>query len=133
VFRIDSIDEKVKAGELVQAWFLQLTWMLGLVGFGVALTLYEPIIGGSGLPGLISELNGSKIPKLLEWKTGALKALGATAAVASGLACGPEGPIIHIGGCVGALWVKIARKCFDILPTETDVSPKTPFLRLLLC
>jgi len=107
--------------------------MLGLVGFGVALTLYEPIIGGSGLPGLISELNGSKIPKLLEWKTGALKALGATAAVASGLACGPEGPIIHIGGCVGALWVKIARKCFDILPTETDVSPKTPFLRLLLC
>ena len=117
-----SIDDQTKDGNHGTAWVLQLCWMLGLVGIGMGLVLYEPIVGGSGLPQLISELNGSRIPKLLDWKTGALKAIGATCAVGAGMACGPEGPIIHIGGCVGHFWVKAVRKTFGLLLTETDVS-----------
>ena len=45
-------------------------------------------LGGSGLPGLISELNGSKVPQLLTLKTTSLKIAGAVMSVGSGLACG---------------------------------------------
>jgi chloride channel 7 len=77
--------------------------MITMVFIGVAITLYMPVIGGSGLPALISELNGSKVPELLSFKSLVGKVCGAVMAVGSGLACGPEGPIIHIGGCVGSL------------------------------
>ena len=53
---------------------MQFLWMIGLVGLGCAITLWEPIIGGSGLPQLIAELNGAKIPLLLDVKTLVLKA-----------------------------------------------------------
>lgn len=47
-------------------------------------------------------LNGNHIPNLLRLKTLAVKIIGATAGVASGLAIGPEGPMVHIGACIAS-------------------------------
>ena len=118
--RIRELNEQLKDNKVGAAWAIQLSWMIGLVGVGVVLTLLVPAIGGSGLPALISELNGSKVPNLLDLKTTVAKVVGATLAVASGLACGPEGPIIHIGGCVGSLVLRAARRFTGHLEMETD-------------
>jgi chloride channel 7 len=95
-------------------------WMVGLVGIGVILTLLIPSIGGSGLPALIAELNGSKVPNLLTLKTVSGKVCGAIMSVGSGLACGPEGPIIHIGGCIGSLVLTAFQKITGQYMLETD-------------
>merc|ERR1712195_338685 len=118
--RIRELNEQLKDNKVGAAWAIQLSWMIGLVGVGVVLTLLVPAIGGSGLPALISELNGSKVPNLLDLKTLVTKVVGATLAVASGLACGPEGPIIHIGGCVGSQVLRAARHFTGQLEMETD-------------
>merc|ERR1712166_1127293 len=118
--RIRELNEQLKDNKVGAAWAIQLSWMIGLVGVGVVLTLLVPAIGGSGLPAPISELNGSKVPNLLDLKTTVAKVVGATLAVASGLACGPEGPIIHIGGCVGSQVLRAARHFTGLLEMETD-------------
>ena len=119
--RLGVLKDQVEKGDLGMAWLYQFLWMFGLVSVSVATVLLQPIVGGSGLPALISQLNGSNIPKLLDFKTLVLKAVGASTAVASGLAAGPEGPIIHIGGCVGRGMCKFAQQNFGVLLTETDV------------
>ena len=121
IWRLNTMQDRVEKGDLTMAWMYQFLWMFGLVSVSVATVLLQPIVGGSGLPALISQLNGSNIPKLLDFKTLVLKAVGACTAVASGLAAGPEGPIIHIGGCVGRVMCKLAQKYFGVLLTETDV------------
>lgn len=121
IWRLDTMKTETEKGDLTMAWMYQFLWMFGLVSVSVVTVLLQPIVGGSGLPALISQLNGSSIPKLLDIKTLVLKAVGACGAVASGLAAGPEGPIIHIGGCIGRGAVKFAQRYFGVLLTETDV------------
>jgi len=119
--RIREINLRLIENDVAAAFGIQLGWMVGLVGLGVVLTLLVPAIGGSGLPALIAELNGSKVVELLTLKTTVAKVCGATLSVASGLACGPEGPIIHIGGCLGALVLRAVRKVTGQFTLETDM------------
>jgi len=121
IWRLKVMTDNVEKGEIGLAWCYQFLWMFGLVGISVSVVLISPIVGGSGLPALISQLNGSSVPGLLDFKTLVLKAIGACAAVGSGLAAGPEGPIIHIGGCVGRGVCKLAQRHFGVLMTETDI------------
>jgi Voltage gated chloride channel len=65
-------------------------------------TCWAPAASGAGVTLVMAYLNGNHIPHLLRWQTLATKIVGATAGVASGLAIGPEGPMVHIGACIAS-------------------------------
>ena len=69
---------------------------------GVMAVLWQPAAVSSGIPGVIAYINGVNLRQLVSVPTGLATALGVVFAVASGMACGPEGPTIHFGACVGA-------------------------------
>eukprot|EP00058_Branchiostoma_floridae_P014365 XP_002599853.1 hypothetical protein BRAFLDRAFT_95543 [Branchiostoma floridae] len=62
----------------------------------------RPSAGGSGMPELIGFLNGTVVRHIFNVKTFVVKFLSCACAVASGLPVGPEGPMIHMGGLIGA-------------------------------
>lgn len=62
----------------------------------------EPLAKGSGIPEIKCYLNGIKIPHVVRFKTLFSKAIGVMFSVASGLAVGKEGPMIHSGSIVAA-------------------------------
>ncbi|KAI9741580.1 MAG: hypothetical protein M1818_004386 [Claussenomyces sp. TS43310] len=61
---------------------------------------------GSGIPEIKTILSGFVIPHFLDFKVLAVKAIGATFAVATGMCLGKEGPFVHISTCVGWLVVR---------------------------
>lgn len=72
----------------------------------VGKTMY--MAAGSGIPEIKTILSGFVIPHFLDFKVLAVKAVGATFAVATGMCLGKEGPFVHISTCVGYL----VSRCF---------------------
>lgn len=64
-------------------------------------TMY--MAAGSGIPEIKTILSGFVIPGFLDFKVLAVKAVGSTFAVATGMCLGKEGPFVHISTCVGWL------------------------------
>ncbi|MCJ1431379.1 hypothetical protein MMC27_000731 [Xylographa pallens] len=64
-------------------------------------TMY--LAAGSGIPEIKTILSGFVIPNFLDFKVLAVKAIGATFAVATGMCLGKEGPFVHISTCVAYL------------------------------
>jgi len=79
------------------------TAVLGLAA--AALVAWQPAAASSGIPGVIAYLNGVDLNHALGSRVLVAKILGTILAVSSGLAVGPEGPMIHIGAMVGRLAV----------------------------
>jgi chloride channel 7 len=69
----------------------------------VQVTFWAPTAAGAGVTLVMAYLNGTHIPNLLRFKTLLTKVIGASLAVASGLAIGPEGPMVHIGACIASV------------------------------
>ncbi|KAI9873206.1 MAG: hypothetical protein M1830_000711, partial [Pleopsidium flavum] len=67
----------------------------------VAKSMY--LAAGSGIPEIKTILSGFVIPKFLDFKVLAVKAIGAVFAVATGMCLGKEGPFVHISTCVAYL------------------------------
>ncbi len=59
--------------------------------------ILKPEAGGSGIPEVKAYLNGVSLPKCLTLKAFFVKVIGVISTVASGVAAGYEGPMIHIG------------------------------------
>lgn len=86
------------------AWlvFLLLSVLFG--GASGALTVYVgPGAMGSGIAELMGYFNGIDVAGLIGVRTLIVKILGTGLGVAAGLAIGKEGPLAHIGACVGHL------------------------------
>ena len=81
--------------------FLSLCVAYALVA-ALPVVFLEPSAAGSGIPEVITVLNGIKMPTTLRLKTLACKVFGIIFAVASGLPCGYEGPMVAIGASVAA-------------------------------
>ena len=62
----------------------------------------EPLAAGSGIPEIKCFLNGLNIPRLTSIKTLITKAIGIIFSCSSSLPLGKEGPMIHVGSCIGA-------------------------------
>ncbi|XP_063180068.1 chloride channel protein D-like isoform X2 [Chroicocephalus ridibundus] len=83
---------------------IHMTWLCAL-GFGLAMVVLSsgsvlficPAGSPSGLPEIIGYLNGTSIRHLFNIKTFLGTFVSCVLAVASGLFCGPEGPMIHLG------------------------------------
>jgi len=85
------------------AWLFNSTFS-GLLVLIAALPVVflAPAAAGSGVPEVMAYLNGCMMPKIFEMKTLVVKFFSCAFAVASGLPAGPEGPMIHMGACIGA-------------------------------
>ncbi|NXJ61035.1 CLCB protein, partial [Rostratula benghalensis] len=87
---------------------IHMTWMC-VLGLGLAMVVLSsgsvlficPAGSPSGLPEIIGYLNGTSIQHLFNIKTFLGTFVSCVLAVASGLFCGPEGPMIHLGALLG--------------------------------
>ena len=85
---------------------------LGLCFVCVAFTcaVLAPFAKGSGLPHLIAYLNGCKLIGFTSFRTLCAKLVGTSFSLAAGLFVGPEGPMIHLGGCVGKQMLRLLHR-----------------------
>eukprot|EP01046_Picozoa_sp_COSAG06_P002753 COSAG06_NODE_100_length_24132_cov_93.237507_14_plen_1117_part_00 len=109
--RVKATGNMLASGDLFGAWLVWTGSSLGLCLIAAALVLWQPAAASSGIPGLLAFLNGvnplgGESP-LTNKKTGFLtvealvaKTVGMIMSIPSGLALGPEGPIIHISALV---------------------------------
>ncbi|NXI91325.1 CLCB protein, partial [Psophia crepitans] len=87
---------------------IHMTWLCAL-GSGLAMVVLSsgsvlffcPAGSPLGLPEIIGYLNGTSIQHLFNIKTFLGTFVSCVLAVASGLFCGPEGPMIHLGALLG--------------------------------
>ncbi|NWX41700.1 CLCB protein, partial [Steatornis caripensis] len=87
---------------------IHMTWLC-VLGSGLAMVVLSsgsvlflcPAGSPSGLPEIIGYLNGTSIQHLFNIKTFLGTFVSCVLAVASGLFCGPEGPMIHLGALLG--------------------------------
>eukprot|EP01052_Picozoa_sp_SAG31_P005803 SAG31_NODE_260_length_18915_cov_3.432823_6_plen_959_part_00 len=81
--------------------FIQINLMLAAFA-ALPVILWVPEAAGSGIPEVVGYLNGVHIPRILRAETFAAKVWGTVLIVASGIAVGPEGPLVHAGAIIGS-------------------------------
>ncbi|KAI0238342.1 Chloride channel protein D [Lamellibrachia satsuma] len=93
----------IQHGELWKAWAWVMGYSIVLVISSSSLVVFmRPSAAASGIPTLISFLNGTIIPNIFTLDVMMVKFVSCCFAVASGLPVGPEGPMIHLGSLIGA-------------------------------
>ena len=105
--RFDLVDSIRSDHGILQAWAVHLGCALGFASVAFACVLAVPQARGSGLPQLLAYLNGCKLHGFTSIKVIVAKVVGTSCALAAGLFCGPEGPIIHVGACCGKLLLQM--------------------------
>lgn len=104
--RLDLIMRIRAQNGLFLGWLVHLGFALAFATIGFAAVLLCPHAKGSGIPQLIAYLNGCKIKGFTSVRTLVAKLIGTICALCGGFYCGPEGPIIHMGGCIGKLLLR---------------------------
>ncbi|KAM9024014.1 chloride channel protein C-like isoform 2-T2 [Ara ararauna] len=98
----DLVEKYVQDGNIHMTWLCVLASGLAMVVFSSGSVLFFcPAGSPSGLPEIIGYLNGTSIQHLFNSKTFLGTFVSCVLAVASGLFCGPEGPMIHLGALLG--------------------------------
>jgi H+/Cl- antiporter ClcA len=109
--RVKETAKKLDDNDLIGAWLFWVGTSVGMNMVAVFLVLLQPAAASSGIPGLISYLNGvkpvggvspitRKPTSFVSLKTMLAKSMGMICSIPSGLCIGPEGPIIHISALV---------------------------------
>ena len=101
--------EQIFDGEWASAFFILSGISLVLALTGAVAVLFEPSAAGSGIPEVLAFLNGSMLNRPLTLRTLLVKVFGLIAAVAAGLAIGPEGPMIMCGATLAIVLVNDLR------------------------
>jgi len=106
--RLDIVLHMIRHYSTWEAWLASFGIMLALALAGaLPVIIWVQSAGSSGIPAIIGILNGCDLTKEFNLKTFAARLIGVTCAVSSGLAVGPEGPMIFIGAAIGALLSRI--------------------------
>jgi chloride channel 7 len=74
---------------------------------------------GSGIPEVKAYLNGVRVKRFASMRLFFVKIVGTIASVSSGLAVGPEGPLVHIGAILGASCSKISNLILRLFPDNS--------------
>ncbi|CAE7515620.1 Clcn7 [Symbiodinium microadriaticum] len=105
-FRFGLMEDLVKAG--TRPWLLMVIHVVFctcLASIAGALVCFvSPLAAGSGIPEVKCRLNGIDLPLVVKSRTLLAKACGVLFSVSAGLPCGKEGPMIHSGAIIGALF-----------------------------
>ncbi|CAK9085311.1 Chloride channel protein D [Durusdinium trenchii] len=104
--RTEKVNGLIVEHGMLVAWLAEFAMMSGLALAGGFLVYCGDIsgtktAGSSGIPQLIGLLNGCDLKGEFSLRHGLVKWFGVCLAVASGLAVGPEGPMIFIGASIG--------------------------------
>ncbi|XP_072186141.1 chloride channel protein C-like [Excalfactoria chinensis] len=98
----DLVESYLKDGNFHLVWVCVLGSGLAMVLVSSSLVLFFcPAGSPSGLPEIIGYLNGTSIQHLFNIKTFLGTFVSCVLAVASGLFCGLEGPMVHLGAILG--------------------------------
>lgn len=92
-------------------------WSLALISSFLCLYLAPEAIG-SGIPEVKAYLNGVRVKRFSSMRLFLVKIVSTIASVSSGLAVGPEGPLVHIGAILGASCTKISGTVLRIFPSN---------------
>lgn len=104
--RTEKVNELIVSRGWLIAWAAEFV-MMTVLALAAGFLVYSGDItgtksaGSSGIPQLIGLLNGCDLKGEFSLRHGLVKWFGVCLAVASGLAVGPEGPMIFIGACIG--------------------------------
>ena len=98
-------------------WFVGFSMVCAAVA--ALLTTFCPAASGSGIPQVKAELNGVRVPGALASTTLAVKIIGVTLTVASGLPAGREGPMVQLGAGVAALVLHAHNKVLALASCRT--------------
>ncbi|XP_078541795.1 chloride channel protein C-like [Lissotriton helveticus] len=104
IFKIkwEFVETYIQSGNFHMTWIFILGTGLGMIAVSSGLVVFFcPSGSPSGLPEVIGFLNGASIPHIFNVKTFFGTFISCVLAVASGLFCGPEGPMIHLGAIIG--------------------------------
>ena len=101
-WKVLKVEEFIARHDLDGAFFCNLGITTLFVTIAVGLTHVAPTAAGSGVPDVKALLNGVRVRGILGFRVFAVKVLGVIFGVASGLAMGPEGPMIHAGAIIAA-------------------------------
>eukprot|EP00854_Cymbomonas_tetramitiformis_P029004 gene29004-36045_t len=101
LWKMDATYYYIDKGNFAAGWAVYSAIACGCVLVSVACVLLEPTARSSGIPGILALLNGTEMSKVVAFKSLVATSIGTVFSVASGLAVGPEGPLIHIGACIG--------------------------------
>jgi hypothetical protein len=141
--RAYATKDQLASNNLVMAWLVWTGSSLGLCVVALAMVLIEPASASSGIPGLVAFLNGvmpkggkspitGKETSFISWQTMLSKLIGMLCSIPSGLAIGPEGPIIHIcalmGHWVTVLCQRVEQRLFPGYYFTTDSTETRDFL-----
>ncbi|XP_026809937.1 H(+)/Cl(-) exchange transporter 7-like, partial [Rhopalosiphum maidis] len=117
----NCIDVKHSTVECLIIWIL-FTVIPTIIGCCVVLFM-EPSAAGSGIPFVISYLNGVRIPRMTAVRCLLVKVISVVCVCAAGLGGGKEGPLIHIGAMVGGSVVEAWWKGFRNGPGRKIIGP----------
>jgi chloride channel 3/4/5 len=91
------------------AFFIFWATLFGIVS-GLLVKNYAPYAAGSGIPEVKTILGGFVIRKFLGFWTLIIKCIGLALSVASGMALGKEGPLVHVACSLGNIIPRIFQK-----------------------
>ncbi|XP_029344570.1 H(+)/Cl(-) exchange transporter 7-like isoform X1 [Acyrthosiphon pisum] len=117
----NCIDVKHSTVECLIIWIL-FTVIPTIIGCCVVLFM-EPSAAGSGIPFVISYLNGIRIPRMTAVRCLLVKVISVVCVCIAGLGGGKEGPLIHIGAMVGGSVVEAWWKGFRNGPGRKVIGP----------
>ncbi|XP_069477130.1 chloride channel protein C-like [Ambystoma mexicanum] len=100
--RWEFVESYIQNGDFHMTWIFILGTGFVMVAVASGLVVFFcPSGSPSGLPEVIGFLNGASIPHIFNVKTFFGTFISCVLSVASGLFCGPEGPMIHMGAIIG--------------------------------
>ncbi len=105
------------------AFFFYSGFAVVSVTLAVFLTVYvAPGANGSGTVEIMGMFNGINYPKIIQFDTLVVTAIGTVLVQCAGLAIGKEGPLLHIGAIIGVFVCYLPIKGFRTL--QNDVSKR---------
>ncbi|XP_048253453.1 chloride channel protein C-like [Haliotis rufescens] len=99
----DNIQKFLDQDQMGIAWVFGVAYSVIFISFSAGIVVFwRPSASGSGIPEVTGFLNGTHVHHIFNFRTMIVKFLSCVAAIGCGMPVGPEGPMIHLGGLVGA-------------------------------
>lgn len=112
---LDSLFRHHGQSGLIFLLYATTNLVLALLSASLCLFL-APEAVGSGIPEIKAYLNGVRVKRFSSMRLFFVTVLATILSVSSGLAIGPEGPLVHIGAIVGAGCTKLSNTLLQLSP-----------------
>eukprot|EP00929_Paragymnodinium_shiwhaense_P030648 TRINITY_DN17329_c0_g3_i1.p1 TRINITY_DN17329_c0_g3~~TRINITY_DN17329_c0_g3_i1.p1 ORF type:complete len:771 (-),score=145.22 TRINITY_DN17329_c0_g3_i1:833-3145(-) len=93
-------------------WFIFISTLIAAISATLTWA-FAPMSRGSGIPEVKTILGGFTFPEALSGNTLVIKIIGLAMSVGAGLACGKEGPLVHISCCWSNFLAKFFKRYKD--------------------